>query len=57
MMPKLLMAAAFVILAVFLVNTFVLGSSNSMKSEGTRMGNNMIQNVQAVEQTGTIYTP
>lgn len=51
------MAAAFVILAVFLVNTFVLGSSNSMKSEGTRMGNNMIQNVQAVEQTGTIYTP
>lgn len=46
-MKQFIITLAFVILAVFLVNGFVFGP-NSMKSEGTRIGNDMITDLQSI---------
>lgn len=56
-MKKFIIAIAFIILGVFLVNTFIMGNDNSMRSEGQRIGNNMINNVKEIEKNGTVYTP
>lgn len=47
-MKQFIITLAFVILAVFLVNSFVLGDTNSMKSEGTRLGNKMITDLKSI---------
>jgi len=46
-MKQFIVTLAFIILAVFLVNTFVFGS-NSMKSEGTNLGNKMITDLKSI---------
>lgn len=56
-MKDLLMMAAIVILAVFLINTFISGGSNTLKSESNRIGNNMITNTKEIEKNATVYTP
>lgn len=56
-MKKFLVAIAFIILGVFLSNTFITGKTDTMKTEGDRIGKNMVNNMKEVEKAGTIYTP
>ncbi len=46
-MKQLLITLAFIVLAAFIVNNFILGS-NSLKTEGTNIGNKMITEIQSV---------
>lgn len=52
-MKKFIIAVGFIILAVFLLNTFINNETSSMKSEGRRIGNASITNLNNVERAPT----
>lgn len=47
-MKQFIVTLAFVILAVFLVDSFIMGGDDTMKTEGTRLGNIMIDDLQSI---------
>lgn len=49
-MKGFIITVCFIILAVFLVNSYVSGDTDTMKSESTRIGNSMITDMQDVEK-------
>jgi hypothetical protein len=50
MVPKFIAVVAFVVLAVFIVNTYISNDTDSMKSETRRIGQNMITNMKEIEK-------
>lgn len=57
MVSKFIAVVTFVVLAVLIINTYVSGNTNSLKSESTRVGNNMINNMKEIEKTGNVTRP
>lgn len=56
-MKDFFITVAFIVLAVIIINVFISGDNNTMKSEGDRIGDNVISNMKEIEKNGTIYTP
>lgn len=50
MIGKLIGVVAFIILAVFIVSTYISGDTNTLKSESTRIGNQMITEMKTIEE-------
>lgn len=48
-MKQFIITVAFIILAVFLVDSFILGESGTMKSEADRFGNEMIDDLSTLK--------
>ena len=47
-MKQFIITLSFIVLAVLLVNTFILGDSGSMKSEAENLGENMIDELNSL---------
>lgn len=56
-MKEFLITFAFVVVAVIVINVFISGDNNTMKSESDRIGDNVISNMKEIEKNGTVYTP
>ena len=50
LLQSFIAVVAFVILAVFVVNTYISGNTDTMKSESNRIGVQMIQNMKEIEK-------
>lgn len=57
MVSKFIAVVTFVVLAVLIINIYVSGSTNSLKSESIRTGGTMINNYKEIEKAGTVTTP
>ncbi|MCP1312081.1 hypothetical protein [Paenibacillus tyrfis] len=57
MVSKFIAVVTFVVLAVLIINIFVSGNTNSLKSESVRTGGTMINNYKEIEKAGTVTTP
>lgn len=52
-MKDFLIAVGFIVVAVLIITTFITGNSGSIKSESTRIGNIMVNDMRDIERTRT----
>jgi len=48
-MKQLIITAVLIVLGVYLANTFILGENDSMKSEGIRIGELIVDELSTIE--------